>query len=133
MYGPWNHSSRTSLPSRSTTKKRHVGARKPAGFIAVREHLAGVRIDARMRGHGGAAQATAEVVFAERFERARIELDRAAVFLGREQAARMEHRRGVGGASPGRAFDARIVRVRIAIEAVEAAACLPFVLQPARS
>jgi len=89
-----------------------------------------VRVDAHVSGEGLALQPPTEVVFTLGLQGVGIELDRTAVFLGGQQAAGVEHRRGVGGAAAGGVLHALVVGVGIAVAAVERPARLSVVLQP---
>ncbi len=78
----------------------HVVGRFATRFVAERDELAGFRIDLRMRGEGPALElATERVVVIERLERIRVNHDRRAVFLQREELAVMEDDAGVRGAA----------------------------------
>src|SRR5262245_2888223 len=90
--------------------------------------LAAARIEPRVCRHRLAAQLPAEIPFAARFERARIELHRAAIFLQCQEPAGVKHRRSVVHAAV-LATHAWIVRVRTAIETVQRAPRLALVVE----
>ena len=103
---------------------------EPARLVAEEIHIAGVVIDPDMGGDRVAPELPAEIIFADRLQRVRVQLHRPPVLLGGEQLAGVEDGRGVGGAAAGFVLDAGIVRIGIAVAAVERAARLAVVLQP---
>ena len=70
------------------------------GVVAEEHHLAGDRIDLRMRGEGP-GDGAAIIAIAARLERVRLDLGRQMAFLQREQAAAMRDDVGVGDAAVG--------------------------------
>ena len=102
--------------------ERDVFGDQAARFVAEEIEIAGVGRQARVRGHGLAFELAVVIEFADGFERMRIELHGVAVFFEREQLAGVVDRRGVVDVAR-LAVDAGIVGERIAIQAVERAAC----------
>src|SRR5690606_22394894 len=98
-----------------------VAARQTAGFVAEEVEFAGLRVEARVGGHGGAAQGAPVIVFPQGFQAARVDLHGPGVFLEGEQATAVEDGRRVGHAAA-LALHARVVGEGVAISAVEATA-----------
>jgi hypothetical protein len=100
----------------------HIIGRQPLGLITEGHQFTGVRIDLRMRREGLALQPTVEgVVIVHGLEGQRIERDRRAVLLHRQEAlVVIENLRVRGAAAQTR--DARIIGGRIAIHAEQRAA-----------
>ncbi len=82
------------------------GRKGPGGVVAEEHHLAGHRIDLRMRGERP-GDGAAIIAVAARCERARLDLGRQMAFFQREQAAAMRDDVGVGDAAVGRARPVR--------------------------
>ena len=98
----------------------HILGTQAARLIAEEEHLAGLRIDARMRREGLRAQRAIIIPAADRLQRMRINLITKPIFLGHEQPPRVPDRRGIGDGAV-LALGGGIIRERIAILAKQRA------------
>ena len=91
------------------------------GFIPEREHLARHRVHAHVRSHRFGLELALVVPGTIRLERVRVHAVRATIFLGGQQVAAMEHRRGVRH-GPVDSRHGRVVGERIAVAPEQAAA-----------
>ena len=112
-YGPWIDFAPDQPAARVRNIERDLAVELPRREVREEHHLAGFRIDLRMRGHV-AGQLAVERPHTQCFERHRVDRDRRVAFFECEQLSRVRDDVGVRRAVGADARDLRVGIARIA-------------------